>query len=259
MEPQTTEAPPTTEATTDTPPIDGADAQPAVEPKTAFDPKTIPAEIRQYFEKDNAEREKKYADYDSKSQAASEWESVRNDPRFNAWVKTLNQPVAPKPFEITDDQYTGALTNKDNFVRLIQDTARQLLETQVGPQLQQTQNHIAFQQKVSELDSVVKQYPDFKELDKRGLIEPIIRKYGNISFEDAYWIAKKATFAEDVDRKARGVVDMKKKANVERPGTPPGARTNKVKAKNRIEAMTMTMEAVRAGRPAPEFEEIGDE
>ncbi len=110
------------------------------------------------------------------------------------------------------------------------------------------------------MQSVTKAHPDFKELDSRGLIEPIIKKYnGNISFEDAYWIAKKDTFQEEVDKKARGVVALKKQATVERPGTPPGARTNKVKARGREEAMTMVMEAVRAGRPVPEFEDIGDE
>lgn len=256
MEPQTTE-------TVEAPVTEAAPVAQAVEsaaPAAVFNPDKLPDEIKSYVSKREEEISKKYANYERYEKSAQEWESVRNDPRFNDWVKGLNAPQTPKAFEITDDQFTAALSDKAQFTKLVQDAARQLLETQVGPQLQQTQQHIEFQKKVGELQNVTARFPDFKDLDKRGLIEPIIRRYnGNISFEDAYKLAKHETFNEEVDKKSRGVVELKKKATVERPGTPPGARTNRIKAKGREEAMTLVMEAVRAGRPVPEFEEIGDE
>lgn len=233
------------------------EAAPAPEAKP-FDPKTIPSEIREYFTKQQAESEKKYADYEKHQRSSQEWESVKRDPRFGDWVKSLNAPAAPKAFEISDDQFTAALTDKGQFARLVQDAAKHLLETQVGPQLQQTQQRFQFQEKVAEVQETAKKYPDFMALDKQGLIEPIIQKYPNLSFEDAYWLAKRKNFSAEVDAKARGVVHQKKTASVEKGATPPGARTPKVKAKNREEAMTMVMEAARAGREIPEFDEIGD-
>lgn len=257
MDPQATDTP-VIDAPVDTAPVEQA-VETAAPAPVAFDPDKLSAEIKGYVSQREEAISKKYADYEKHQKAAQEWEGVRNDPRFNDWVRTLNAPQAPKAFEITDDQFTAALSDKGQFTKLIQDAARQLLETQVGPQLQQTQQHIEFQQKVTELQQTVSKFPDFRDLDKQGKIEPLIRKYPGLSFEDAYKLAKHETFNEEVDKKARGVVDLKKKATVERPGTPPGARTNRVKAKGRIEAMTMTMEAVRAGRPVPEFESIGDE
>lgn len=239
--------------------LDTQVAEPAAPATAAFDPDKLSAEIKGYVSTREAEVAKKYADYDKHVASAKEWEGVRNDPRFNEWVKTINAPQAPKPFEISDDQFTAALSDKGQFTKLIQDAAKQLLETQFGPQLQQTEQKMQFQEKVTELQATVAKYPDFKDLDKQGKIEPIIRKYPGMSFDDAYKLAKHETFNDEVDKKSRGVVALKKAATVERPGTPPGARTNRVKAKGRIDAMTQTMEAIRAGRPVPEFESIGDE
>ena len=92
----------------------------------------------------------------------------------------------------------------------------------------------------------------------QGLIEPIVRKYPMLSFEDAYWLAKKDTLNEEADRRARGIVSGKKGAVLEKPGSGAGVKSQKVNAKNREEAMNMVAEAIRAGRPVPEFDEIGD-
>ncbi|MEK7124985.1 MAG: hypothetical protein AAB864_01125 [Patescibacteria group bacterium] len=230
-----------------------------------FNPDKLPDDIKSYVSKREAEIAKKYANYERYEKSAQEWDSVRNDPRFNEWAKGLNAPQTPKPFEVSDDQFAAALSDKTQFTKLVQDAARQLLDTQIGPQLQQTQRQVEFQKSMGELQSVVAKYPDFNDLDKRGLIEPIIRKYPGdprngvpaISFEDAYWLAKKETFNEEVDKKARGVVSGKKAATIERPGSATGARNAKVNAKNREEAMNMVAEALRNGRPVPEFDEIG--
>lgn len=217
-----------------------------------FDPNTIPHEVRDYFQRQYAEHEK----YKS---AAQEWEQVRSDPRFSQWQQSLNAPQKPPEFNIDEAQFAAVLSgDKNAFAQIVQNAAKHMLETQIAPQLQQTQQQVQFQQKISELQQTVAKFPDFKELDKRGLIEPIIRKYPNLSFEDAYYLAKKDTLDEEADRRARGIVATKKNATVAKPAVPPGARTPKVSAKNREEAMEMVMEAARAGRPIPEFDEIGD-
>lgn len=240
----------------------GGDPAPAAPAPRAFDPEALPSEIKSYVTKQReeaqAEARKQYADYDRHRASAQEWEGVRNDPRFQKWAESLRQPAPPKPFEISDDQFAAALSDKGQFTALVQQAAKALMEQTVGPQLESVKQHNEFQTKVTELQQTVVKYPDFKELDKRGLIEPIIRKYPHLSFEDAYKIAKHETINEEADRRARGIVASKKAATVERPGTPSAAKGTLVKAKNREEAMNMVAEAIRAGRPIPEFEEIGD-
>lgn len=227
-----------------------------------FNPEALPAEIKSYVQRQKeeaaTEAAKKYADYDRHVAAAREWEGVRNDPRFQKWAESLRQPEPPKPFEVSDDQFAAALTDKVQFTKIVQEAAKALLEQTVGPQLENVKQRNDFNEKVSELQQTVAKYPDFKDLDKRGLIEPIIRKYPGITFEDAYKLASHATINEEADRRARGIVAGKKAAVVERPGTTAAGKGPVLKAKNREEAMNLVAEAIRAGRPVPEFDEIGD-
>lgn len=261
----TTATEPVSEApvTTEVPIHEGAPETPTAQPTAKqFDPEALPAEIKGYVTKQResaaAEAAAKYADYDRHRAAAQEWDGVRNDPRFQKWAEGLRQPEAPKAFEITDDQFAAALSDKGQFAKLVQEAAKALMEQTVGPQLESVKQHNEFQAKIGELQQVVKDHPDFKELDKRGLIEPIIRKYPSLSFEDAYWLARKDTLNEEADRRARGIIAGKKAATVERPGQPTSSKGARVIAKNREEAMNMVAEAIRAGRPVPEFDEIGD-
>ena len=229
-----------------------------------FNPEALPAEIKTYVQRQKeaaaTEAAAKYADYERHRAAAQEWEGVRNDPRFQKWAEGLRQPAPAKPFEVSDEAFSAILSgDKGKFQEAVMQAAQHLLKEQVAPQLESVKQHNEFQAKVGELQQTVAKFPDFKDLDKRGLIEPIIRKYPALSFEDAYWLAKKDTLNEEADRRARGIIDGKKKATVERPGVPPAAAKGaKVSAKNREEAMNMVAEAIRAGRPVPEFEEIGD-
>ena len=81
---------------------------PAAPEVKAFDPATIPKEIQEYFGKQKTEYEQKFADYEKHQKAAQEWEGVRNDPRFRQFAESLHKPPEPKPFEITDEQFTAA-------------------------------------------------------------------------------------------------------------------------------------------------------
>lgn len=253
MATDTEAAPEVTQQTPETTPetTPEATAQPE---KKEFDPSAIPDEIKTYFAKQHEAELKKYADYDRHVAAAREWESVRNDPRFQQWSQSLNQPQAPKPFEIDDDRFTKALTDRNEFTKLVQEAAQHLVDSRYAPQIQQTQHQQKVAEKMTDLNNTVAKYPDFKELDSRGLIEPLVMKYPNVSFEDIYWMAKKNTFNEEVDKRARGLVEKKKTATVERGSGAPSARGSKIAVKSRLEAMELAAEAFRAGRPMPEFE-----
>jgi hypothetical protein len=264
IEPVTETAPAPVEAA----PAEGApeagSAAPAGTPATKqFDPEALPAEIKGYVTKQReaaaTEAAAKYADYERHRAAAQEWEGVRNDPRFQQWAEGLRKPAPAKPFEVSDEAFAAILSgDKGKFQETVMQAAQHLLKEQVAPQLERVNQHNEFTSKVTELQQTVAKYPDFKELDKRGLIEPLIRKYPGLSFEDAYKLAKHETINEEADRRARGIVDGKKKATVERPGVTTAAKGARVVAKNREEAMNMVAEAIRAGRPVPEFDEIGD-
>ncbi len=261
-EPVTTAAPIETAPTKDAPETPATPAPGSPETR-AFNPESLPADIKSYVTKQReeaqAEARKQFADYDRHAAAAREWDGVRNDPRFQKWAESLRQPEPPKPFEVSDDQFAAALTDKGQFTKLVQDAAKALLEQTVGPQLESVKQRNDFNEKVTELQQTVAKFPDFKDLDKRGLIEPIIRKYPGMTFEDAYKLAKHSTIDEEADRRARGIIAGKKAGTVERPGAPPAAAKGaRVSAKNREEAMNLVAEAIRAGRPVPEFDEIGD-
>ena len=220
-----------------------------------FDPAKVDPRAKEYFEK---EYTKKYEDYEPSKKAAEELRYIKNDPEFQKWIMSRNKPEPSKPFEITDEQFTAGLSDKAQFVKLIQEAAKHLVQNEIGPKLQQTDQHFQVEAKKQELADVITKYPDFKELDKRGLIAPIVEKYNrngiNISFEDAYWAAKKHTWNEDVAKAARGQVQDRKTASVEKPNNAPGARRNVVKFDSREEALQAVAEALAAGREAPEID-----
>lgn len=250
-----------TEAQTDTvaenvteTPDNKTESAPAGQAQTnteSFDPSKIDPKIKEHFEK---EYSTKYQDYEPSKKAAAELNAIKNDPGFQKWVMERNAPAKPSPFEITDDQFTAALTDKAQFTKLVQEAAKHLLQNEVQPKLQQTEAHFQLEAKKNELNATVQKFPDFKELDKRGLIEPIIRKYPNVSFEDAYWMAKQHTYKEDIAKAARGQVNDRKNSGVEKGNNAPSARRNVVKVADRLEAMERAAEDFRAGREVAEYE-----
>ncbi len=217
----------------------------------AFDPAKIDPRAKEHFEK---EYTTKYADYEPSKKAAQELNQIKNDPRFQKWVAGLNTPEPPKPFEITDEQFTAGLTDRAQFVKLVQDAARHLVDNQIGPKLQQTEQHFQLEAKTNELNATIVKFPDFKELDKRGLIEPILRKYPSISFDEAYKLAKYDDRTADIAKAARGQVAERKGASVERGNNAQTKTKSVVKVEDRLEAMTRTAEDIAAGREPAEYE-----
>lgn len=214
-----------------------------------FDPNTIAPEAKAYFEK-------QYEGYGKYKELSTEYENLLRSKEFQEWYQGLeqNKQEAPAKFEISDEDFVAALGDKNKFSQLVANLAERIANDKLGPQLEQTRREVIQARKTTELEQTIKQYPDFMELDNRGLVEPYLRKYPVLSFEDAYWLAKRHTMNEDIDKKARGLVEAKKNATVEKPGSSSGGRSHKVKAKTSLEAMEIAAEAYKAGRPIPEIE-----
>lgn len=222
------------------------------ETPTAFDPNTLPKEAVDHFSK-------QYEGHDNYKKMADEYGQLLRNQEFQDWYRGKTQPKTPDPeakkFELSDDEFVAALADKGKFTNLVTELAKKIASEQLGPQIANTQREVAYAKQVSALDQVMKKFPDFRELDKKGLIEPILARYnGQISFEDAYWIAKKDTFNEEVDRRARGLVEKKKAGSIEKPGGPSNQRGSKVTAKTSLEAMEIAAAAFREGREIPDIE-----
>ena len=212
-----------------------------------FDPASIAPEVKSHFEK-------QYDGFSKYKEMAAEYENLLRAPQFQEWYRGLNQPKTDK-FEVTDEQFVQALSNKDQFASLVNSLAEKVAKEKFGPQIEQVQMQANLANKSNELNRVLTKYPDFQEMvDQRGLLEGYIQKYPNLGFEEIYKLAKWDNFNTEVDKRARGLVDSKKAASVEKPGTTSGAKSRKVKAKSSLEAMEIAAEAFKAGREAPDID-----
>ena len=225
--------------------IEGTVAETTPTPQP-FDPASISPEIKSYYEK-------QYKDHTRFKEYAGEYEQLLRAPEFQEWYRGLKQPKRNEiPQEMSDEEFQAALGNKNSLSALIRSEAKRLLDSEYAPQLREVKLESEFVKKTSELEKVMTKYPDFVDLDDRGLIEPLIKE--GLSFERAYKLAKWENLDEEVDRRARGLVDKKKAASVEKPGATSGAKSRRVKVKTKEEAMQIAADAFKSGREAPEIE-----
>ena len=216
-------------------------------PVKAFDPASISPDTKAYFDK-------QYADHGKYKEMASEYEQMLRTREFQEWYQGLRKPKEQK-FEISDDEFVGALSDKGKFSQLISALAEKIATEKLGPQLEQVQAQANLANRTNELNRTLAKYPDFQEmLDQKGLLEGYVNKYPNLGWDEIYKLAKWENFNEEVDKRARGLVDSKKAASVEKPGATTGAKSRRIKAKNSLEAMEIAAEAFKAGREAPEID-----
>lgn len=225
---------------------------PQVQEPKAFDPASLPPEAKQHFDK-------QYEGYEKFKGMAQEYERLLKAPEFQQWYQGIRAPQTqtkqePKRFELSNEDFVAALSDPKKFSQTVYQLAEQIANEKFAPQIQQTQWEINLQKRTSEVERTMAAHSDFKELDSKGLIEPILMKYPTIGMEDAYWLAKRGTMNEEIDRRARGLVQQKKNASTEKPGTSAGARSNRVTAKTTLEAMEIAAEAFRQGREVPDID-----
>lgn len=208
----------------------------------AFDPASIAPEVAEYYKK-------QYGDYEQLKGEVGQFRQLTQDERFKKAWEQINAPAPAPKFEISADEHAAALGDPAKFQELVMKAAEFTANSKMGPQLQQAQREIEFAKAQSELQKVVTDHPEFKELDKAGHIEPILRKYPGMSFVDAMNLAKATTgwVNKQIDDKARGQVKMQRQAITER-----GGNSNSSKAKKSFSSRTEAMEYVysegQAGR-----------
>lgn len=229
----------TTQAETSTQPQDTQTQTQTQE--DSFDPAKIDPKVSEYFEK-------KYSDYTT---VKGELENLKG------WVQAQKEQAqaqqgqsrqAPK-FEISPEDYQAALADPKKFQEILDKHAQFTYQNQYVPMMAQAQ----YQQQVNEanrnLDRVRKENPEFDEFNKRGLIEAELRRYPNISFDDALNLAKMRTgwVDQEADRRSKGLVEKRKNAITERPGNSNAGKSKRQFA-NREAAMDYVLEQARLGR-----------
>lgn len=174
---------------------------------------------------------------------------------FQTWYQGRNNPQQPKKEE-------PALTPED-LQALWQDPAKayshinQLIEKKAAemltPALSKQQQDIEVMKRTRDIETTASRHDDFWKLDEKGLIEQQIRKYPNISAEDAYWLAKRGMVESEAIQKAHQTIDKKRNLVVEKPGVNVGS-SKVVKVKNRSELLEKAYEYAKKGEDVPEFE-----
>lgn len=249
--PAPTEAAPTPEST----PTPSPETTQAAAP---FDPANLPPELQGTYKSMQDDFAKREADYQSKLAQASQ----ANDPDYIAWKAGYVKPAASAPAaekapldEYSDEQLAAIGISRQQAMfldQLAEKRARAIAEPQVN-QLRGEQTRMT---RTMEISEVGKAYPDFWELDKRGLIEPVMAKYKNISAYDAYRLAKYDDLRKEAVDKAHNIVAGKRAASVERPGVPSASVKGPIKVKNRQEAAMVALDYQERGLQIPEIEVV---
>lgn len=232
---------------------------------TNFDPSILPPELRSRYEATLAAKEKeyasKYADYDQAKQSAQQLQALTQHPAFRQWYAEQQNPQpkpqqekAPEP-ELSPEKYAELLSDPKAFQSYINQAVEQRAQQLVMPEVQKTRDQVQLMDKRQEIERFAAQHPDFWELDKQGKLEPVLRRYGNLSIEDAYKLARYDSLKKEAINEAHGVVSQKRQASVERPGVASSrSSSGPVKAKNRQEAGDIVADYLRRGIEPPDIE-----
>ena len=233
-----------------------------VQEESFFDPKGLAPELQPAYKQMQAAFTKKtqgIADFHKKAEALDqlvsyapfvEWYNKQNNPEQPKKDSGSQEPVEP---DMSDDQFSNLVQNKDEFNKYVKGLAKKQAEEMYLPMAQKTQREVDYLKNLEKIKSFGQEHPDFWDLDKKGLVEPLIRKYPQMDLDDIYKLAKYSTVESEAVKKAHNMVQAKKEAVVEQPGANVPA-SRKVKVKNRREAMMQAYEAAEKGQTPPEFE-----
>ena len=151
--------------------------------------------------------------------------------------------------EMTQDELMEIQGNPKKFQEYVKSLALQAS----APMVQEAQQKAEFVMNLNKVESFAREHPDFWDLDKKGLVEPLIEKYPGMDLEDIYKLAKFPFVEDEAVRKAHNIVQDKKVAVTEKPGqVMPGS--SKIKVKSRQEAMALAWDFAEKGQTIPEFD-----
>lgn len=170
-------------------------------------------------------------------------------PKQEALRENPNKEPAKAPEEMDPEVYAQIIQDPKKFNQYV----KQLAMETAGPEIQKAKQVAEYTQNLMKVEKFGQEHPDFWELDRKGLMEPLIDKYPGLELEDYYKLAKYPFLEDEAIRKAHGVVQDKKNAVTEKPGAViPQSR--KVKVKSREEAMSLAWDARSRGEEPPDFD-----
>ena len=232
---------------------------------TFFDANNLAPELQAAYKNMQAAYTKKTQEIaDVKKKAESLDELVKYEPFMNWYNQhrqgTDNQVLkqdtpkqeqiqAKPPEEMDPEVYASIIQDPKKFNEYVKKLA---LEA-AGPIAMQAQQKAEMTMNLMKVEKFGQEHPEFWELDRKGLIEPLIDKYPGLELEDYFKLARYPFLEQDAIRKAHGVVQDKKNAVSEKPGAViPASR--RVKVGSREEAMSLAWEAHERGQTPPDFE-----
>lgn len=162
--------------------------------------------------------------------------------------KERTQPKESEP-ELTPEEHALLVQDPKRFNEYVKSLAQKVAE----PIANEARMKAEYVSNLNQVESFGREHPDLYELDRMGLLQPLMKKYPGMELEDYYKLAKYPFLQEEAIKKAHNVVNDKKNAVTEKPGAVlPGS--SRVKVKNREEAMALAWEAASSGRDVPDFD-----
>lgn len=250
-----------------------APAQKQEPEESFFDPNQVPPELQAAYKSMQAAFTKKtqgLAEYKKKAESLDQL--VGYDP-FVQWYnkhltgadkEKVEQPKA-KPAESTapknpglfedlsDEEYQLLMTDKGKMGKYLQAKIQEQAMNVAMPGIQQAQQKVQYMENLSKIERFAQEHPDFWELDKKGLIEPLIDRYPGLELDDIYKLAKFPFVQQEAVQKAHQMVQMKQSATVEKPGLGLPS-VSKAKVKSREEAMSLAWDYAARGQAVPDME-----
>lgn len=216
-----------------------------------------PEDYRAKFEALNSETSKL-------QEKAQLLDNLLGHPEFQKWYSGLapgQLQGKPSPSQadlaqspLTDEEFADVLADPGKLKKHITEESARIARGIIEPVLKNTQRDLEVLKLKDEIHSFAAEHEDFWDLDQKGLLRPIFQKYPNISVEDAYALAKAPLARQEATQAAHQTVQLKKAATLEKPGVTNSMTTQKVRVRDRLEALTVAYAYAKEGRQPPQFE-----
>jgi hypothetical protein len=153
---------------------------------------------------------------------ARQFQAIVNDPRFQAWAKSLNEnPKSTSSNDTADDEAEDApLTAK--HLQKLEEKITSKMEERDRAEKQERYNRVM----IKRANQFKKDNPDWKLYANR--MDDILEDNPKLSYEDALFLAKKSTMQK---QNKMAILKSKKNAKSLKPTTSEGSDTNKTTGK----------------------------
>jgi len=203
------------------------------EPKPEFSDPNMHARFTQKMT-ELKQKEDELKSFESKIKA---FDFLSQDPKFKEWYNGIyKQAASPAEFrapELTDEEFYAATTSREAFQQVMNKqilaAIEHLTKNAFEPRLQEIQQNLKVKEILQEIQDFSAttnekgelKYPDFWQLDEKGLLEPVLSVLAHIpetvatsaqKLEWAYMLAKYPEMGKQAIAKAHDLTQAKKKA-----------------------------------------------